>query len=182
MLLLIALLGCTDVENPDGDAEGEVITTVTLSWTDDQGVTTETVWADPEDDGDPVVDDVVLAADQLYTLSVAFGNELAVPAEDVTLEIQDEAHEHQVFFTGADGLVTIDAVDQDSEGLPVGLDNDAQTGAAGQGSLTVTLRHLPDQNGAPQKVEGLADQADQDGIETLPGESDASVTFDVVVE
>lgn len=181
MLTLIFLFACTDVENPDGDAEGEVIATVTLEWTDDQGATVESVWTDPEDDGDPVVDDVVLAADQTYTLWVAFGNDLAVPAEDVTLEIQDEADEHQVFFTDST-VVTVDATDEDSEGLPIGLENEAVTGAAGQGTLTVTLRHLPAQNGVPQKTDGLADQADQDGVETLPGETDASVTFQVLVE
>lgn len=183
MLLWIGLLACTDVENPDQDVEGEVITTVTLTWTDADGGVVQATWADPEDDGDPVVDDVVLAADQSYALTVAFENELAVPAEDVTLEIQDEGDEHQIFFTGTavdDAVVTVDYADQDGEGLPIGLDNDAQTSDAGEGTLTVTLRHLPPQGGVPQKTEGLAASYAQG--DAIPGETDVQVTFDLRVE
>ncbi|MEZ4367515.1 MAG: hypothetical protein R2939_14750 [Kofleriaceae bacterium] len=70
--------------------------------------------------------------------------------------------------------------DTDANGLPIGLDSDI-TAVAGTGNLTVTLRHLPPVSGAAQKVAGLAEQVAADGINALPGETDASVTFPVTV-
>ena len=176
--IVLLATACTDVENPTGDNVEEVITTVALTFVSPDG-TVEGSWADPEDDGSPVIVSPELAANTEYQLTVEFLNELADPAEDITEEIEDESDEHQVFFT-TDATVTYN--DEDANGLPVGLDVTLTTGDAGSVDLTVTLRHLPEQGGVAQKVAGLAEQAEADGIASLPGDSDASVTVPLTVQ
>jgi len=185
---------CSDVEGDGHDDHGhthehEVITTVELVFTDGAGTQTF-VWADPEDDGSPVIDTVDLAAGT-YTVELSFLNELEDPAEDITPEIADETDEHQVFFTGsavngpaADNPgAPLDHVydDVDAGGLPVGLEN-TLVATAGSGDLVVTLRHLPEESGSPTKVDGLASDVAAGGLSAIGGESDVSVTFPVTVQ
>ena len=64
--------------------------------------------------------------------------------------------------------------------LPVGLANQIVTGSAGAGDLQLMLRHLPDLDGEPVKVPGLAE--DFAAGEALPGDVDVDVSFEVTVE
>jgi hypothetical protein len=64
--------------------------------------------------------------------------------------------------------------------LPVGLANLVTTRGAGAGELDLMLRHMPELNGAPQKVAGLADDLAR-GV-ALPGEVDVMVSFSVTVQ
>ncbi|MFT6160421.1 MAG: hypothetical protein ACJAZO_004268 [Myxococcota bacterium] len=176
--LLLVLSACTDVENPDGDNVEEVITTVTLIFDGPDGVV-EGLFADPENDGSPVIVSPDLAANTEYQLTVEFLNELSDPAEDITEEIADEADEHQVFFM-TDATIVYN--DQDDGGLPLGLDVTLTTGDVGSTDLTIILRHLPELDGVAQKVAGLAEQAETDGISSLPGDSDISVTVPLTVQ
>ena len=156
-LFLLFLVACNDVDDDDHDHEdsdNEVITTVVLTFTPDGGGTDlDFTWADPEDDGSPVIDDIVLPTRD-YTLAVGFLNELEDPAEEITEEIEDEDDMHQVFFTGsgvegpatstnAAAVVMHTYADTDASGNPVGLSNDIATVQAGAGELIVTLRHMP---------------------------------------
>jgi hypothetical protein len=118
---------------------------------------------------------------------VRFLNGLEDPPEDLTGEISDEAEEHQVFFTGTAlqrddaARLTVTYDDADSNGLPIGLAWTAETVLAGDGELTVTLRHLPTQGDTQQKLAGLAEVVDADGFGGLGGDNDAQVTFPVTV-
>lgn len=191
-LLLVALAACKDTENPEEVNENEVITTVELAFTPAGGGADRVfAWSDPENDGSPVIDPVVLLDAEDYTLAVRFVNELAEPPEDITLEVDEEGDQHQVFFTGsavqgpasasADAVITQSYADTDVNGLPVGLASDVTTLGTGSGELVVTLRHMPPEGG-PAKVAGLAELVASDGIEALPGDTDASVTFDLAVQ
>jgi hypothetical protein len=183
--MILFLLACKDTEHPHEHNEGEVITTVGLSFAPASGgEALLATWADPESDGSPVVDPIVLSDADNYTLSVSFLDELEDPPEDITREIEEESDEHQVFFTGSSlgPVVTQTYEDTDAGGLPVGLENTITTVAAGTGTFVVTLRHLPPENDTPVKVEGLAEQATRDGLESLPGDSDVSVTFELTVQ
>lgn len=189
----VTLVGCVDVETPpDTVNDQEVITTVKLTFTPDAGGDALTfAVADPENDGSPVVDDVTLENGTTYTMAVAFLNELESPAEDITVEVDEESDQHQVFVYGsgvsgpatgdnADALVTHAYADTDANDLPVGLSNTITATAAGTAELKVMLRHLPVENGTPQKVADLA--AVLAAGDTLAGEPDADVTFPLVVE
>lgn len=198
-LLPLALLfsaACADVkgDDHDHDHENEVITTVVLSFAPQGGGDTlEFRWADPEDDGDPVIDDIVLLDADDYDLSVAFLNELEDPAEDLTEEIADEKEEHQLFFTGAavqsaatgpdaSAIVEISYADQDADGLPVGLDNTVTTMAVGSGELLLTLRHLPPESGEAVKVADLAETVASSGFGAIGGDNDVEVRFPLEVQ
>ena len=66
--------------------------------------------------------------------------------------------------------------------MPLGLANTISTLDWGAGELTVTLRHLPPENGESVKVDGLADDVAGDGFSAIGGENDIQVTFNIVVE
>lgn len=193
MFLLFAT-ACGDVERPEGEEENEVITTLVLTFTPVAGGDAlEFSWADLENDGNPVIDDIVLSDADDYDVTVGFLNELEDPAEDITLEIQNEDDEHQIFFTGtavqgpatgtnASAVVEHAYADADADGLPVGLDNTFTTLGDGSGELTVTLRHLPPENGEAVKVSGLADTVASDGFGAIGGDNDVQVTFALEVQ
>jgi hypothetical protein len=81
-----------------------------------------------------------------------------------------------------DAVISQAYADEDPNGLPVGLANDIATLGVGTGALTVTLRHLPPENDTAVKVAGLAEDVATNGIENLPGDTDASVDFNVEVQ
>jgi len=181
------VVACADVEDPNGHDdqdphEQEVITTVELHFDGPAGLQVFR-WADPENDGDPVIDTVGLVAGDVYDVSVVFLNELEEPAEDLTEEIADEADEHQVFFTGAalDGLLLHTYADADANGDPLGLDNTLETLTSGTADLVITLLHLPPENGQAVKTSDLADVVASDGFAAVGGSNDAQVTFSVQV-
>ncbi len=190
----LALSGCPVVENvDDGHNDGEVITKVALTFAPAGGGTAITAsFSDPENDGDPAIDPITLTNGTTYTLTLAFENQLAEPAEDITEEIVEEADEHQVFIYGsavqgpatganASHRVTHAYADVDDGGLPIGLSNTIVAAAVGDGEFSVTLRHLPAEDGTPQKVAGLAEAFATDG-DAIAGEADVDVTFPLTVE
>jgi len=194
LLLLPLLAACEDVkEDEHDDHHGHnhgLITALVLNFDDGAGEAFTYSWEDPEGDGqDPMVDDIVLSAGTTYDLSMQVLNQLEDPVEDVTLEIAGLADEHQVFFTGAgvvgpasnssDAIAEHEYMDSDSTGLPLGLDNLLTTFDPGTGDMTVTLRHLPPENGNATKVAGLEDSVAAEGFSAIGGDNDIQVTFTV---
>ena len=192
-LVAVAVTACPEVTPDDGDNEGEVVTTVTLTFTP-QGGGDALVFAfdDPENDGDPVIDDVVLSDADDYDLAVRFENKLADPAEDITAEVEDEGQDHQVFFFGrgvsgpasdaAGALVTHSYADTDDNDLPVGLESTIVTDATGSAELQVVLRHMPPENDVAVKTADTAATFKDEGEAAIGGSSDAAVTFPLTVE
>ena len=205
LLPLLVLLGaCSDVEDHDHDHDHNhgLTTAVVLTFTPSGGGDVlEVVWSDPEGDGNPSIDDIVLpdASDhndhhaQDYTLALTVLNELEEPIEDVTVEIEEESDVHQFFFTGSgvegpatgdnpSALISQTYADADENGLPVGLLNDISTLALGSAELTVTLRHMPPEGGEDIKIDGLADDVAEEGFAAIGGDNDIQVTFPLTVE
>jgi hypothetical protein len=189
MLLGVALVGCSGVEQPTNPGnDEEVITTVSLRFVPGGGGDVVDVsHADPENDGNPVIDPIVLTANTSYSVSVKFLNELETPAEDITEEVSDERDDHQVFFYGSSlqgpgALITHFYDDADTNGLPLGLANAIEVVGAGAGELKLMLRHMPRENNVAVKVAGLAEVLLSDGAAGLPGAADVDVTFPISVE
>lgn len=197
LLLGMSLVFATACGDDDGGGDGEnpeeVITTVGLTFTPMGAGSAMTFEVDdPDGDGGtaPTVDPITLPAG-MYVVTTSFENRLETPAEDITAEVSDESDEHQIFFTGTavngpasnqpSGAFTHTYSDEDSNGLPIGLEN-TFVAAAGTGQLTVTLRHLPPVNDVATKVASLAEQVKTSGLDAAPGGTDASVTFPVTVQ
>ena len=192
--LLFALSACSDVEDSSRDETiNEVMTTVVLNFTADDGTELEFVWADPDNTANPSIDTIVLSDAADYTLSLSFLNELENPTEDVTPEIADEDDQHFVFITGSavtgpatqdnpDAIVEHRYADEDDNGLPVGLDNDILTLAPGEGEFTVTLRHMPPQNKRVVKTADAPELVATEGISAVGGSNDVAVTLPITVE
>lgn len=194
-LLALAMVsaGCghDDDGHDHGNEEG-VITTVRLTFTPTAGgANVVASFNDPDGDGGsaPTVDPITLPAGA-YSLAAKFENGLETPPVDITAEISDEAEEHQVFLLGtavsgpastqAMAPLTHSYADTDANGLPVGLANTIAA-AAGTGTLTVVLRHLPPVNGMPVKVANLATTVSSGGLAAIGGSSDVEVNFPVTV-
>ncbi|MBM75331.1 MAG: hypothetical protein CMK59_08010 [Proteobacteria bacterium] len=192
-LSLISLVGCDDVDDPHAHHhhDHELITAVVLDFNSaDEQLSFK--WSDDHSEG-VTIDDVVLSSDQTYDLSVSFLNEEEDPVEDVTLEIEDEADEHQVFFTGEgvfgpstgdnpNALIEQSYSDQDSNGSPLGLENEVLTLTQGTSELIVTLRHMPFESGNSIKSSDEAGKVASGGFEAIGGANDVQVTFSLTVE
>lgn len=170
---IVAISCSSDDDNtPEVINEEEVITTVRVQLANDVGVTTTLESVDSDGDGPeaPVISiEGDIFANSTYTGRVTFLNETESPAENITLEVVEEADEHQVFYTSANGLnITTEYNDQDSEGNPLGVLFTLTTGEASNGNFTVTLRHEPTKP--------------NDGLASAGGDTDVEVTFDVTVQ
>jgi hypothetical protein len=193
--LLVFVGACGDVEDPHDhhDHEHELITTVELTFSAAGADSFTAIWTDPENDGSPEVDDISLTMGMDYDVTVRFLNELESPAEDISPEILDEADQHQVFFTGTavqgpamsdnpDAVVEHAYGDEDSDGLPLGLENDLSTLGTGEGTFVVTLRHMPLESGTAVKNENAASDVASGGFGAIGGDNDVEVTFSLTVE
>ena len=188
------LCACGEDAEVDDHNEGEVITTVTLTFMPEGGGAAVTAaFDDPDGDGgaDPTVDPINLADGTTYTMTVTFENGLEDPPENITQEISDESDQHMIFYTGTavDGpasdqpgaplLHSYD--DEDANGLPIGLAN-TMMATAGDGEMTVTLRHLPPLNDNAVKTADLASEVRDGGFSSIGGSTDAQVNFAVSVQ
>ena len=172
-LLSIAMIGCSDDDaTPEPVNEEEVITTVILTLTPESGDQVVLTTLDLDGDG-PLEPETTVSGSFLenteYQGAARFLNETETPAEEITDEVVEEADEHQVFYTVGEGLnITTTYLDSDSNGNPLGVSITLTTGAASEGSLTVTLRHEP--------------VKPNDGLESAGGETDISTSFEVSIQ
>ncbi len=172
-ILAIALLAmsCNDDDTPPVINEQELITTVevTLINAADTGNTVVLRSVDSDGDGPNLpVNTItgVLRPNANYTGSTRFLNALENPVEDITLEVQEESDEHEVFYLTNIAGVVFTKTDVDTNGNPLGLRFTVQTGPVGSGTVTVVLRHEPT-------------KPNSNTLESAGGETDVEVSFDV---
>jgi hypothetical protein len=179
-LLVIPVLFSTACDNDDAPVnEEEVITTVRVTLVGGgQTIILESRDLDGDGPNAPVLTPIggaTLVAGTTYTGTTTFLNELESPAEDITVEVQEEGEEHQVFYQlqSTLGTITYNPTDVDANGKPIGLSFNLVAGNSGStGTLTVTLRHLPNKTAS-----GVA----SGDITNASGNTDAAVTFSVAV-
>lgn len=180
-LLILALIftGCSDDDDsPAPVNEEEVITTMTIRLTPSGGgteITLKTQDLDGEGGNEPnVTVSGNLTAGTTYNGIIELLNETETPAEDITEEVQEEADEHQFFYTIGTGLdVTTTYEDEDGDGNPIGVEFTLTANTASSGDLTFTLRHEPNKSAS-----GVADG----DITNAGGETDIEETFSISVE
>lgn len=145
--------------------ESEVITTMTLTFTDSAGIqpTVNATFRDPDGDGGngpDLFDTIRLASNTTYFTTILVLNETVVPADTISNEILTEAADHLFCFTPAGANVTIQRTDTDGV-YELGLQSTWWTGAAGNGTVQVVLKHQP----------GIKDGT------CAPGETDIDVSY-----
>lgn len=172
---LALFVSCSDDDHdhPEHSHEEEVITTVTVTLTPSSGTEVTLEWQDLDGDGpnDPTITGGKLASNTVYDGVIKLLNETETPAEDITEEVEEEADEHQFFYTVSSGLNVTTAysdTDVDGDGNPVGLEFTLTTGEASSGTVTFTLRHEPTKPNT--------------GLEDAGGSTDVEATFNIEVE
>ena len=169
---LIFSCSSDDDSTPEPVLEEEVITTMTITLTADGQADVILQTQDLDGDG-PDLPVVTVSGDlsenTMYSGSIVLLNETEDPAENITEEIEEEALEHQFFYTIGNGLnAETDYNDADSDGNPIGLDFVLSTNSVSSGSITFTLRHEPTKPNM--------------GIEDARGETDIEATFDIAIQ
>jgi hypothetical protein len=127
-------------------SDQELITTVRLTYTNTNNVSEKVVATYKDLDGAggaaPVIDNLRLKPNTSYSVMTEVLNDSKNPSENITAEILAKGTEHQFFYTiSPAALLAITYTDKDSKNLPIGLATAQRTGAAGTGTLRVTLKH-----------------------------------------
>ena len=170
LLFPLVIFSCEKDQDQVMDNEEELITDVVLTFTDDQGSNQSFTFSDPDGPGGnaPSQDEIRLSSVYSYELSIQFLNASdPMDVEDITEEVMEEAAEHLVCFEWTGNINSVTITDTDDNNLPLGLESLITAGQPGTGSLTISLKHLPDKTN------------------TLPcttGETDVEVSFQVVIQ
>ncbi|MEJ6624316.1 MAG: type 1 periplasmic binding fold superfamily protein [Flavobacteriaceae bacterium] len=158
-----------DDKSPELIQEEELITSVIVTLNTSEG---QVVLSSKDLDGDgpnvPVVSVVgALKQNTIYNGTIQLLNESVSPSEDITLEVKEEAEEHQFFYDFNTIIKRIEATDVDKNNNPLGIQFELETEAIGTANIGFTLRHLPTKPNT--------------GAATAGGETDIAVTFEVSV-
>ncbi len=163
----------SDDDTPIPVNEEEIITTLTLTLTPAAGGTAITLQTRDLDGDGPNAPVISISGDlapmTTYNGTVVLLNETVTPADNITLEVIEEAEEHQFFYTTNASLdLTTSNFNLDANSNPLGTTFDLTTGAASTGTFTVTLRHEPTKPNT--------------GLNDAGGETDISATFTVTIQ
>lgn len=180
--------GCDD-DDPKKEDTPELITKATLTFTPSGGGTAVVVSAtDPDGEGVQEIEvdgPINLAAGTSYTLTIALINGLADPSDaeyNITEEVEEEADEHMFFFGWTNNVFSdpegdgnidnrnddVNYEDEDSNGLPLGLETSWTAGTASSGTFRVMLKHQPDLKSASST--------------SSTGESDLDIEFTINIQ
>jgi hypothetical protein len=141
------LLSSCKKDNDEEENEEEVITTMQLTFVPVGGGTTVMYkFDDPDGPGgaNPTQDEIVLQPNKSYTVAVQLLNKTVNPAEDITAEVAAEADAHRFYYEPSAGSnITVSNLNNDGNGIPLGISSTWTTGAAATGTIKITLRHYP---------------------------------------
>jgi hypothetical protein len=175
-LFSVLLFTACEKEDPVIPNEEELITTLIYTLTP-AGGSNSVVFSFQDLDGDggdaPVIVNGTLAANTTYAGALSLLNETETPAESISEEVEEEADEHQFFFSASGVNATVSYADADGNGNPIGLASTVVAGAVSSGTLIITLRHEP-----AKSASGVSDG----DITNAGGETDIEVTFDLTVQ
>jgi hypothetical protein len=168
----VLLLSACKKSDADKGNEEELITTVTLNFTELGTNNVRTfVFKDLDGDGGAaptLFQTITLQPNKSYSLAATFTNEAVSPAEDITAEIVREGVDHQIYYVSSGAAnIAVGNLNTDANGRPLGTTGRALTDVAGTGFLTTTLKHKP----------GI--KANNDPITV--GETDIEIKWPVVV-
>lgn len=144
VLMAGVLITSCKKDKPEENEE-EVITTMKLTFVPvGAGATLTYQFDDPDGPGGtaPTQDEIVLAPSKTYNVTVQLLNKTETPVEDITLEVLGEKEAHRFYYETSFGSgITVSGLDNDGNGVPLGVTSVWTTGAAATGKVKVTLRH-----------------------------------------
>ena len=169
LIMSVILTACkkTPIDNPQ-PVQQELITTIRLNVTNSSGFNKSFNYKvlngfNSSEPGIKLVEDVELLPATEYNVEVTVLNEADTPAQNITDEIISENTEHLFLHqslpeTGAGSIAFSDG-NKDDNGAPFNRTVKFTTGAAGDGTLIVTLKHQPTNKNAntPDEAGGETD-------------------------
>jgi hypothetical protein len=145
IVLLSIAASCKKESQPAEENDNELITTIELEFTERETDSVTTFrWDDPDGAGGdvPEVDSILLEENKVYDVKVTLWNKAVTPAENITDEVKGESENHRFYYEVSAGSgITVGGLDNDINGLPLGVASEWTTTAAGSGTLTLVLRH-----------------------------------------
>lgn len=176
----LVLIGysCGTASDPEPINEEELITTVNVTFTNSVNPNDIVLASFQDLDGpggnDGIVMNPVLSSHTVYNVEVEFLNESVFPTGNITVEVEAEGDDHQVFYITSSNLqFNLTYSDQDINGYPVGINSTVDVGASGTGTMEVILVHLPNKNNA-----GVS----EGNIANAGGDEDIHISFDVTIQ
>jgi hypothetical protein len=146
-LLAITVLFTACKKDKNETNEEELITTIKLDFVPvGGGATASFTFKDLDGDGGApptLYQDIVLAPNKTYNVSITLTNESVSPAEDITAEVASEGVDHQFYYAPTGANVTVSNLNNDGGGLPLGLTSTWTTTAVSNGTVKITLKHKP---------------------------------------
>ncbi|MFT3980305.1 MAG: hypothetical protein QM687_07545 [Ferruginibacter sp.] len=172
---ILLFSSCKKFAEGEGNDE-ELITTMKLNFTPVGGGTTQTFTFEDIDGAGgntPVIDNISLAAGTTYNVSVELWNNAATPPENTTLEVETENEAHRFYYTPSAGsTISVSNLNNDDNGVPLGITSTWTVGTASSGTINVTLRHYP---GTPP------DKQISDPINSPKSGTDITVDFNYTI-
>jgi hypothetical protein len=191
LLFILIFLGVScEPKDPENENEEELITDVTLKFTeiDNQGNKIanpfEIKASDAEGIGvgkNPSIGTITLIRGKRYALEISLFNR--IENEDITKEIREDADDHQFFFLGTafigtNKVLTYEYIDKDSKNNPLGLSGMVQVAAlpaVNNAIFRLVLRH--DLN---KSLPG-ANNPHFENFVNAGGETDIDIPFPLVI-
>lgn len=174
----LVLAGC-EVHDPHDHNDQETFTTVILAYTNaadstDKPTATIKFKEGFGHGGDALEknETIRLKAGATYTAVLTLLDETKSPAADMTEEVEEEGHAHQIFYVPSGAALTVAYADKDRNNRPIGIRTTQTAAGAGTGALKVVLKHLQEGNTLLKN--------DASTVQT--GETDVEVSFNVVIE
>jgi len=171
----VVLTSCDKDDDEENDEE--VITTMQLTFVPVGGGNTVTYKYDDPDGpgGSPATkDQIVLAANKTYNVSLQLLNKTTNPVTDITTEIAAEAQSHRFYYEPSNGSnITVSNLNPDANGIPLGITSTWTTTTAATGTIKITLRHYP--GNPPNK-------AANDPVNSSKSTTDIEVEFNTSIQ
>ena len=176
-LISLVIFGCS-TSDPEPVNEEELITTVNVTFKNTSDPNDIVIASFEDIDGPGGIDGKTthptLTANATYDVQIEFLNESVVPTDDITLEVEEEGDDHQVFYVFSSSLnVSLTYNDQDLNNLPIGLKCIFSVGDAGSGTMNAILVHLPNKSNS-----GVS----EGDITNAGGDEDINISFDVTIQ
>jgi hypothetical protein len=161
----------------DEPNDEEVITTLRLTFAP-VGGGNNLVYQYDDADGpggnQPTKEEIVLQPNKSYNVTLQLLNKTVNPAADKTDEIKQEGTSHRFYYEPAAGSnITVSGLDNDADGVALGLSSNWISGAAVTGTIKITLRHY---SGNPPG------KAANDPVNSTKSSTDLEVLFNTRIQ